>query len=148
MILRAVPGLSAESPEVLLALAERFDVQLPQDSWICREGDPSSALYLLAEGHVEVYKRGRSSASSRVATLEPGAIFGHVGVLSGGARTAGLKAVGQVVLMVMPARQVHHILDREHTPAASALRRALIVAYIRQIRAATRLLARLSAAAG
>lgn len=140
VILRAVPGFREESPETLLELGQRFTVRLVRDRWLCREGDPSSEMYLLAEGHLGVYRRNR-----QVALLGPGVFVGHVGALSGQARSAGLKASGAVVVLVMGAQQVRAIVRAETGAAASALRRALIVAYGRQIQEASRALVRLAA---
>ncbi|MEL6348553.1 MAG: cyclic nucleotide-binding domain-containing protein [Myxococcota bacterium] len=139
VILRGAPGLHSASPETLLALGERFTVRWIRDRWLCHEGDPSKEMYLLAEGHLGVYRQQK-----RVTLLGPGVFVGHVGALSGAPRSAGLRASGSVVLLVMDAGQVRAIVRSEAGAAASALRRALIVAYGRQIQEATQALVRLA----
>lgn len=142
-VLRALPGLQGEPVGVLLALAERFSVELLSSAWLCREGDPSDRLFVIVEGHLEVYRAGR-----RLTALGPGTIVGHVGALSGAPRGAGLRAAGPVALMMMSAADARSILDEEVSPEASALRRALIVALGRQIREASRALVRVASQVG
>ena len=138
-ILRALPGLQEEPVDVLLALGQRFEVSLLRDAWVCRQGDPSDALYVIAEGYLGVYRGGR-----RLTVLGPGSVVGHVGAFSGAPRSAGLRAEGAAALMVMSAVVAAEILEAEVSAPASALRRALIVSVGRQIREASRALVRLS----
>jgi NTE family protein len=138
-VLSALPGLQDEAPAVLLALADRFEVRLLDRGWLCREGDRSSELYVIIEGHLEVYRSGR-----RLTALGPGTIVGHVGALSGAPRSAGLRAAGAVALMVMDAEVARTITDVEEGPDAGALRRALLVALGRQLREASRALVKLA----
>ena len=141
MILRAVPGLEDQPPAVLLALAGRLTERFVREAWLCREGDPSAALYVLAEGHLGVFRQG-----AQVAVLGPGAIVGHVGVLSEQPRSAGLRVLGAVTLLELEAGAARALVAEE-AAAGAALRRALIVACGRQLREATRALVRLSAQA-
>ena len=142
LILRGVPGLESVSPEALLVLAEHFGEQfLPSGAWLCREGDASAALYVLAEGHLGVHRRGQ-----RVVVVGPGAVVGHVGALSGQPRSAGLRAEGAVTLLVLSAGVAQALVAAPE--AGAPLRRALIVAHVRQLREATRVLVEAAQAGG
>lgn len=139
LILQGVPGLEDESLESLLSLASHFGEQfLSSGAWLCRQGDASGALYILAEGHLGVYRRGR-----RVEVVGPGVVVGHVGALRDQARRAGLRAEGAVTLLVLPAPLARRLVASLEGEGA-ALRRALIVAHGRQIREATRALVALA----
>ena len=45
------------------------------------EGDEANALFLLADGEVEVHKRGHSGNSALLARMAPGSILGEMGML-------------------------------------------------------------------
>jgi len=65
-------------------------------------GSPGDALFIVASGKVEVLVAavsGGSGAEHRLAELGPGQAFGEMAVLSGGPRTATVRAVGEVDLL-------------------------------------------------
>lgn len=67
---------------------------------IVREGDFADAAYIIVRGQCAVSKTidGRSKV---LRTLEPGAVFGETGILSGDRRTATVQAVNEVTLKVV-----------------------------------------------
>jgi len=67
-----------------------------------RAGAPGDALFIVASGNVEVLVDGASSdvgAEHKLATLGPGYAFGEMALLSGGPRTATVRAAGEVDLL-------------------------------------------------
>lgn len=64
---------------------------------IFKESDSSDSLYLLSEGNVELSKSGERGPVM-LAMLRPGEVFGEMGILDGGPRSATAIAVGPVVL--------------------------------------------------
>ena len=64
---------------------------------IFRESDASNSLYFLSQGIVELSKAGERGPVM-LAMLEPGEMFGEMGILDGGPRSATAVAVGPVVI--------------------------------------------------
>ncbi len=62
---------------------------------IFREGEPSDTAYEIVSGNVEIAKTG-DDGEMRLAVLNPGQMFGEMGVLDQGKRSASAKAVGPV----------------------------------------------------
>jgi len=97
-------GVPAEdSPAVLDALQP---VLCRGGEWLFRQGDPGDALYLLARGRLQVWitatEHGEQS-ETMVAELGPGETVGEIGLLSGGKRSAGIRAVRDSLLLRMDA---------------------------------------------
>src|SRR5208282_4279657 len=67
-----------------------------------RAGAPGETLFIVARGKVEVLvdaQSGESGAEHKLAELGPGQAFGEMALLSGGARTATVRSVGEVDLL-------------------------------------------------
>jgi CRP-like cAMP-binding protein len=84
-------------------------------------GDPGDALYIVAKGQVEVL--ADSSAKARpIAQLGPGHAFGEMALISGGTRTATIRATGATDLVEIDKDDFQHLID--HDPQlAHAVRR-------------------------
>ena len=73
--------------ERLAAAAEEVD--MPTGAAVVREGDPADAIFVLADGRVEVTSRGEAEGQPAVLRqMGPGTYFGEIGVLEGIPRTA------------------------------------------------------------
>jgi CRP/FNR family transcriptional regulator, cyclic AMP receptor protein len=96
--LRGVPafaGLSDKELRDLAAALTRVTVRAGQA--IIREGESQvdkQGLFVLIEGHVQVFKKGRD-----LATLGPGTVFGEVELLTRVAPTATVQAKDDLVLL-------------------------------------------------
>ena len=83
---------------------------------ICREGEPGSEMFILLKGRIEVIIGMKS-----IAAIETkGEIIGEMAVLMSldagcevGARTATLKALEEVKLMVIPASRIIDIVKKD-----------------------------------
>ena len=62
--------------------------------WLFRTGDPADAMYVLLGGRLEVVQGG-----TVIRELGPGAILGELALLTGGARSAGVRARRDSVLL-------------------------------------------------
>lgn len=136
-VLRDVPGFHQADDDVLFALAERVELRAMNGGWICREGDGADALYIVGDGEVEVVKASAGGKNYVVATLTAGVLFGHVAVVTGGYRTASVRAVGETRLLVIPTTTVLELLRGSEMRLTSPFRRAMIVALARQLYSAT-----------
>jgi len=92
--------LPAEAIEQILPSIKRRQVNARDV--VFRAGDPADALYIVARGSVEVVANstGAAGGSDRaIAELGPGTAFGEMGLLSGGARTATIRAASDADLL-------------------------------------------------
>ena len=84
-------------------------------------GDPGDALYIVAKGQVEVLADSTANARS-MAHLGEGHAFGEMALISGGARTATIRAAGAADLLEIAKDDFQHLV--EHDPQlAHAVRR-------------------------
>ncbi len=70
---------------------------------IVHRGDPADGLYLLLQGEVSVLVDLPQGGSKRLATLSAGMSFGELGLLSGGRRSADVRADSAVECRVLGA---------------------------------------------
>jgi di/tricarboxylate transporter len=78
----------------LAKLAARLDpVEVPHGGVVVREGDPGDAFYVIARGAFGVYAAGQDGgADVRLTTLEVGAPFGEMALLTNQPRSATIRA--------------------------------------------------------
>jgi CRP-like cAMP-binding protein len=86
-----------------------------------RAGDPGDALFIVAKGNVEVLKDGGLDTDA-IAVLGPGHAFGEMALLSGGARTATIRAAEDTQLLEI-ARDDFERLVAEDRQLAEAVTR-------------------------
>ena len=103
--------------ERLAGLAE--EETAPAENTIVREGDSADALYVLAEGEVEVTARGEAGEEQRIRVMRAPCYFGEIGVLEGIARTATVTALTDVSLWRMDGEALLEVLTS--TPPSSSL---------------------------
>ncbi|MCA9668231.1 MAG: cyclic nucleotide-binding domain-containing protein, partial [Myxococcales bacterium] len=77
---------------------------------IVREGDPGEALYVVKDGKVRVTTT-KDGVAVHLATLERGACFGEVSLLSGRPRTATVVADGRCTMLAFSRVQIEELLD-------------------------------------
>jgi putative peptide zinc metalloprotease protein len=80
---------------------------------IVREGEPSDVAYLLMEGKAEAVSVDARGDSRRLGTLQPGALFGETGVLTGGPRSASVRALEPCRTVSLAAADLVDALARE-----------------------------------
>lgn len=92
-------GLTKDELTRLQQGALRLD---PKDgATIFAQGDPADAVYALigGEGHVRIGAIDRNSKALMVEVFRAGEIFGEIGAIDGGTRTAAAVAEGRVQLL-------------------------------------------------
>ena len=63
------------------------------------QGDESSDLYVVQEGRIAISTRSSDNRESMVAVMEPGGLFGEMGLFDGGPRSAEARALVDSVLV-------------------------------------------------
>lgn len=94
-------GLFGALPErVLEELASELQVlEVPAGTYVFREGEAASCMFVVVQGDVDVLKKSRAGLDSRVAVLGPGDWFGEMSIIDVQPRSA-------TVLTVSPCRLV------------------------------------------
>jgi CRP-like cAMP-binding protein len=77
-----------------------------------REGDTTSSMFVLESGRATVTIHADLADSRRLATLEPGAAFGEISLLTGEPRTATVRALTEVTAIEIDKDTLCPILER------------------------------------
>ena len=85
-----------------------------------KAGDPGDALYIVARGKIEVLKDGANSEA--IAILGPGSAFGEMALLSGGPRTATIRAVEDTELLEIAKQEFDTLIDNDRQFAEAVAR--------------------------
>jgi zinc transporter ZupT len=119
-LLRHLPP--EEMQEILPCVRSRH---LAPGAVLFRAGDPADALFIVAHGTVEVLvaaAAGQAGAEHRLAELGPGQAFGEMALLSGGPRTATVRAQGDVDLLEIDRADFEQLVARDDQLAAAVER--------------------------
>jgi len=112
-ILKQTTLFSGCPPEALTDLARVALLQVLQPrSTVFAKGEPGDRLYIIVSGKVRISTTGPDSQQLTLNMLGPGALFGEVALVDGGARTADASAVGAVELLSLSRRDVQDLLMR------------------------------------
>jgi CRP-like cAMP-binding protein len=127
--LRDVPFFSRLSKRELATVAQKTDeVDVKQGDVVAREGEFGQEFFVIIDGTAEVL-RGESA----IAELGPGEFFGEMALLEEERRTATVRAISSMKLLVM-TRQSFRDIDRSmpqvHAAVVDAInsRRAVLQA--------------------
>lgn len=150
----AVPAtVAVESNELLRGLKPAAVADLKRDlrfvrfqpgEPLMRTGEDAAGIYLLTEGEVSVLIELPGGKTVRLATLSAGMSLGEIGVVTGTARTADVKADTQVECYLLP-KQAFDQLSETNLPA----RLTILENMLRQLAAtATQLTKQVTALSG
>lgn len=93
----SVPCFAALRPDIRVALAAAFDeVEISATESVASQGDFAYELFAILDGTARVEQDG-----TVLATLGPGDLFGEVGLVLTGRRTATVVAETPMVLLTM-----------------------------------------------
>ena len=88
-------GIDADDATVLMQ--ELDSVNVAGGEWLMRQGSVADALYFLVRGRLQVWiepdQDDTAGRSRLVGEVVPGDSVGEIGLLTGGLRTAGIKAI-------------------------------------------------------
>ena len=115
--------LPAEQIEQILPCIR--DRHLKAGGILFKAGDPGDALYIVADGKVEVLANGLPGAEApggAIAVLGEGHAFGEMSLLSGGPRTATIRAVEDTDLLEIAKKDFDRLVATDHQ-LANAVKR-------------------------
>src|ERR1700722_8958003 len=113
MSLAQVAVFKGMSVEALNRLEGGAQSQEPRDgATVFAQGDPADAVFAIVagDGHVRVGSVDRHSKALMVEVFHAGELFGEVGVIDGGSRTAAAVTEGKVRLMKIRGAAFLHAL--------------------------------------
>lgn len=85
---------------------------LSKDTRIITEGEKSAEMYVVLEGRAEAQKVQLDGAIKNLRTFNVGDLFGEVGPLSGGTRTADVVALEETQVLVLSWEQIDRLTKR------------------------------------
>jgi CRP/FNR family transcriptional regulator, cyclic AMP receptor protein len=121
MSLNSVAVFKGMSGDDLQRLAQGSTISEPHDgAAIFTQGDPADALYAITggDGHVRIGAVDRHSKALMVEIFGVGEIFGEIGLIDGGSRTATAVAEGRIRLVKI--RQTAFLAALESCPMLGA----------------------------
>ena len=113
-----VAPLSAEEKERLVAGAR--ELRYGPGETIVREGDTSSAMFLIESGRVGISIHGAAGDTRALGVLEAGSAFGEISLLTGEPRTATVRALLETQLVEIDKETLAGVL-RGHPGLAESL---------------------------
>ena len=123
-LIRHLPAEQIE--RILPSIRER---SLKAGEILFRAGEPGDALYIVADGKVEVLANGSAGDATpggAIAVLGAGHTFGEMSLLSGGPRTATIRAVGDTDLLMIDKHDFERLVaeDRQLADAVERISHA------------------------
>ncbi|CAA9483706.1 MAG: Cysteine desulfurase, partial [uncultured Solirubrobacteraceae bacterium] len=124
-LLRSCEFFAGFDDDHLLGVLERMRERTLADREIVfAAGAPGDALYVVAEGTVEVTLQ-RDELRVRLGVLGPGKVFGEVALVDGGPRSATCTALGDAIVLELD-REAFATLSEAYSPLSLRLLEALI----------------------
>lgn len=84
-------------------------------------GDLSDAMYAVLDGRVRIWSVSPGGVEITLNVLNQGALFGEIGLLDGGQRTAAASAASAAELLVIDRRQFFAAMERDPQLARNAI---------------------------
>ena len=107
-VLRAYFDLGNDKARTLLADLELRELRA--GDWLFNQDDPGASLFLLARGRLQVWREGELGDASRLlGEVLPGESVGEVGLLTGEARSAGVRAIRDSLLLELDRAHFEHL---------------------------------------
>ena len=93
---------------------------------IFSEGDPSTHTYKILAGSVDIVIRGREGDERRVASIGPDEVFGEMGIINPGPRSATAIAREQTACAAYTADEVIALMSSEPVEAMQIIRSLIL----------------------
>ncbi|MCX6032980.1 MAG: Crp/Fnr family transcriptional regulator [Chloroflexi bacterium] len=109
-LLRRVPYFSGLSDELLAALAAvAIERRYARGEMVFLEGDPCTALYVVARGEVKIFKVSPQGREQVLHQLGPGSTFNDVAALDGGPNPASVATTADATLLCIPRAELRRL---------------------------------------
>ena len=123
--LGAIPPFTGLDEGVLAAVAEASRVlRIGPGDHLVETGEVADALYVVLSGHLAALAEPADPDHTALARLGPGAVIGEIAVLSGGTRSATLRALEDAEVAAIDGERFVSLLDREPSLGAQLARTA------------------------
>ena len=120
-ILRRTDLLRSAPDEVLDAVATASRLRVfRRGQVVFTRGDPSDTLFVVISGRVKVVVRSADGGELTLTIIQPGGVFGELGIADSGPRSADADALDECQLLLIPLETVQGICARE-PPVVQAL---------------------------
>lgn len=118
-----IPLFSDLPEDAFIALFERCPLRRFEDgARIIEQGQKGDAFYVICSGRVRVFRTDRGQRND-LASLEEGAFFGEVALLSDSPRTASVEAAGEDTQLLEISAAILTELSSKHPTVAQALKK-------------------------
>lgn len=129
-----VPLLAGVGTELLERLVDAAEiVHLPAGAWLFHQGDAGDTLYVVRSGRLEVVDESGGHERT-IGLLERGAALGELALVTGGTRSAGVRARRDSELVTVRREQFNRLLSEEADFAQALI--ATLGSHLIQTRAA------------
>ena len=109
-----------------------FEVSVPTGFVLCTEGDDAQHLYVVTSGSLEIFD---DETKQQIAVISKGSAFGEQAVLSGGKRSASVRALENSVCLEISGAGLRNILINQSSSLQALLNCLLLqLAVTNQIR--------------
>jgi CRP/FNR family transcriptional regulator, cyclic AMP receptor protein len=126
-ILRGTDLLASVPAEDLKAVAAASRVRsFRRGQVVFTRSDPSDTVVVVISGRIKVVVRSADGGELTLTILQAGSMFGELGVVDGGPRSADAEAVEDCQLLLIPRERIHDICARVPS-AAEALTTSIAV---------------------
>lgn len=120
--LRSVPLFARMSEEQLARVAKVcVERTIDKGSTIFFENDPGDALYLIADGHIRIYRVAEDGREKTLTLLSGGEYFGEMSLFDMQPRSAIAEAVEKSRVFVMHRDEFDRLLDAEPSIARAVI---------------------------
>jgi len=107
------PLFAALPPGALASIAHAARArQLTRNDVLFRQGDEATELFVVESGRVAIATRSEDGRESLITLMEPGDLFGEMGLFDG-IRSADARALEPSVVVVVPYEPVREILEQQ-----------------------------------
>lgn len=132
-IVRTVPLFSSLTPSDWEAVAELLNGHCyPKDAYICFEGDPPEALYVVWMGQVKLLRHSEQGRDVVLDVIGPGHMFGEMACLDGTPYDTTAQCLEDTAVVSIARRDFYDLIQRY-----PSLSMAVISELSRRLRSAT-----------
>lgn len=111
--LNSVSAFHPLEPGDIAKLASTAETQrFTRGERVVEQGESGDTLYLVMEGHAQVLVKDEKGGDRQVSTLSTGEFFGEMALLTGEARSATVRAIDDLEVMVVGSHALRPVLEQ------------------------------------